>query len=131
MYGRRGFTQNVLTGFGPNGDDDQFGGPETDAAHLTGVILRLNPDGSTPRDNPFFKVGRRISKNIDPAFGEAVKYDMAIQTIDPDPVYGPEDAKPGDHGEKGAAAVKRYRTDAVKDVEQIETGGSSGGGGPQ
>ena len=72
-----------------------------------------------------------VSQSADPAFGEAVKYDMAIQTIDPDPVYGPEDAKPGDHGEKGAAAVKRYRTDAVKDVEHIETGGSSGGGGPQ
>ena len=67
----------------------------------------------------------------DVGVGETVKYAQAVQTIDPDPVYGPEDAKPGDHGEKGAAAVKRYRTDAVKDVEQIETGGSSGGGGPQ
>ena len=74
-----------------------------------------------------------VSLSTDPAFGEALKYDMAIQTIDPDPVYTEADAKPGDHGEKGAAAVKRYRTDAVKEVEQINTGGvsSTGGGGPQ
>ena len=37
--------------------DDQFGGPDTVNDHLTGVILRLNPDGTTPRDNPFWKVG--------------------------------------------------------------------------
>jgi hypothetical protein len=33
--------------------DDQFGGPAPDAAHLTGVILRLNDDGTIPADNPF------------------------------------------------------------------------------
>jgi uncharacterized protein (TIGR03118 family) len=52
--GRRGQLQNLP--FGPTGGfqpDDQFGGPAPDAAHLTGVILRLNPDGSTPTDNPF------------------------------------------------------------------------------
>ncbi len=26
-------------------------------AHLTGVILRLNPDGTAPRDNPFYRLG--------------------------------------------------------------------------
>src|SRR5258705_10782941 len=50
--GRRGFLQNITSG-GPV-PDDQFGGPEPDNAHLTGVILRLNDDGSTPADNPFF-----------------------------------------------------------------------------
>jgi glucose/arabinose dehydrogenase len=50
--GRRGLLQNV-TG-GGTVPDDQFGGPEPDDAHLTGVILRLNDDGSTPVDNPFF-----------------------------------------------------------------------------
>lgn len=53
--GRRGYTQNNLEGPSP---DDAFGGPEPDNAHLTGVILRLNDDGTTPRDNPFFEVGR-------------------------------------------------------------------------
>ena len=37
--------------------DDQFGGPEADDAHFTGVILRLNADGSTPTDNPLFAAG--------------------------------------------------------------------------
>lgn len=50
--GRRGFLQNITSG-GPV-PDDQFGGPQPDDAHLTGVILRLNDDGSTPTDNPFF-----------------------------------------------------------------------------
>ena len=57
--GRRGWLQNL-----PNGPfltaplvDDQFGGPQIDNAHLAGVILRLNDDGSTPVDNPFFGAG--------------------------------------------------------------------------
>jgi hypothetical protein len=70
--------------------------------------------------------------SVDPAFGEALKYDMAVQTIDPDPVYAADAAKPGDHGDKGAAAVKRYRTDTVKTVEAVQTtGGGSGGSGPR
>ncbi|HEX2852151.1 MAG TPA: PQQ-dependent sugar dehydrogenase [Opitutaceae bacterium] len=57
--GRRGQLQNLPDGPGPAGNlpDDQFGGPEPDNAHLTGVILRLNPDGTTPPDNPFFSAG--------------------------------------------------------------------------
>jgi aldose sugar dehydrogenase len=53
--GRRGYLQNNLAGPTP---DDDFGGPTPDDAHLTGVILRLNDDGSTPHDNPFYKVGK-------------------------------------------------------------------------
>ncbi len=49
--GRRGFLQNNQLGPVP---DDQYGGPEPDDAHLTGFILRLNDDGSTPTDNPFY-----------------------------------------------------------------------------
>jgi glucose/arabinose dehydrogenase len=57
--GRRGQMQNLPDGPGPAGNmpDDQFGGPEPDNAHLTGVILRLNDDGSSPLDNPFFLAG--------------------------------------------------------------------------
>ncbi len=57
--GRRGQMQNLPDGPGPEGNlpDDQFGGPEPDNAHLTGVILRLNDNGSIPRDNPFFRAG--------------------------------------------------------------------------
>jgi hypothetical protein len=66
--------------------------------------------------------------SVDPGFGEAVKYDQAVQTIDPDPVYAADAAQPGDHGDKGAAAVKRYRTDTVKQVEQVQTTSGSGSG---
>jgi len=56
--GRRGWMQNLLNGpAGPGRDDDNFGGPEPDDAHLTGVIMRLDDDGSTPADNPFTGVG--------------------------------------------------------------------------
>ena len=66
--------------------------------------------------------------SVDPGFGEAVKYDQAVQTIDPDPVYTADGAQPGDQGDKAAAAVKRYRTDTVKQVEQVQTTSGSGSG---
>jgi glucose/arabinose dehydrogenase len=60
--GRRGYTQNNLLGPSP---DDAFGGPQPDNAHLTGVILRLNDDGSTPRDNPFYRLGKQGDRDDD------------------------------------------------------------------
>lgn len=55
--GRRGQLQNLVNGpFGPSIPDDQFGGPAPDDEHFTGVIIRLNDDGSTPTDNPFVDV---------------------------------------------------------------------------
>jgi aldose sugar dehydrogenase len=63
--GRRGQMQNLPDGpFGPGIPDDQFGGPEPDDAHLTGVILRLNPDGTAPSDNPFFAAGAAIGGEV-------------------------------------------------------------------
>lgn len=67
--GRRGWTQNNLSGPVP---DDDFGGPAPDDAHLTGVILRLNDDGSTPRDNPFYVAGEQVGRRIGGPLGEAV-----------------------------------------------------------
>lgn len=59
--GRRGQMQNLEFGpFGAGIPDDQFGGPEPDDAHFTGVIVRLNDDGTTPTDNPFYDVGAAI-----------------------------------------------------------------------
>ena len=55
--GRRGQMQNLAEGPTPPTADDQFGGPEPDNAHLSGVILRVNDNGSTPSDNPFFAAG--------------------------------------------------------------------------
>jgi len=72
-----------------------------------------------------------VNKNIgteDPGMGEAFKYDTAIQTINPDPVYTADSAQPGDSGAKGAAAVKRYRTDAVKQTQAVSSTSSSSGG---
>lgn len=48
--GRRGWMQNNLAGPSP---DDQFGGPFPDDAHASGVIFRVNDDGTAPVDNPF------------------------------------------------------------------------------
>ena len=68
--GRRGQMQNLVDGpGGPTRQDDQFGGPEPDPDHLTGVIVRLNDDGSTPTDNPFHTEGLRIGGPI----GESIQ----------------------------------------------------------
>jgi uncharacterized repeat protein (TIGR01451 family) len=75
--GRRGWMQNITTGTLPDGRDDQFGGPEPDNAHLTGVILRLNDDGSTPEDKPFFGVGHQrsgeVGANIQKVFAYGIR----------------------------------------------------------
>jgi len=84
---------------------------------------------------PIFVVaGCNTTKNIgqeDPAVGESVKYNAAVQTVNPDPVYPAGAAQPGDSGVKGAAAVKRYRTDAVKQVEVMQTTSGTSGGTPR
>ena len=57
--------QNLADGpVGPGIPDDQFGGPEPDDAHLSGVILRLNDDGTAPVNNPFFNVGASIGGEV-------------------------------------------------------------------
>jgi glucose/arabinose dehydrogenase len=88
--GRRGQMQNLPDGpFGPGIPDDQFGGPEPDDAHLTGVILRLNDDGTTPSDNPFFDYGAtldaEVGANIQKLFAYGIRngFGMAF-----DPVSG-------------------------------------------
>ena len=65
----------------------------------------------------------------DVGLGESVKYNAAVQTVNPDPAYPADSAQAGDSGAKAAAAVKRYRTDAVKQVEAMQT--TSGGGSPR
>src|SRR5688572_19698373 len=76
--GRRGQLQNLPCGPtatcpGDTVPDDQFGGPEPDDAHLTGVVLRLIPDASAQSNNPFSnpeaamgkkKVGENIKKSF-------------------------------------------------------------------
>jgi glucose/arabinose dehydrogenase len=100
--GRRGQLQNLPDGPGtnPNGPpptpttipqgnqpDDSFGGPEPDDAHLTGVILRLNDDGTTPTDNPFFKAGAlrggEAGENLQKVFAYGLRngFGMAFDPI--------------------------------------------------
>lgn len=92
--GRRGQLQNLPCGPtascpGPVMQDDQFGGPEPDDAHLTGVILRLNTDGTAPSDNPFYEVGAgmggEVGENIQKIFsyGHRNSFGLAV-----DPVSG-------------------------------------------
>ncbi|HEX8091924.1 MAG TPA: PQQ-dependent sugar dehydrogenase [Blastocatellia bacterium] len=90
--GRRGQLQNLPsgpteTGLGPTVPDDQFGGPEPDNAHFTGVIIRLNPDGTTPTDNPFYAagagVGGEVGANIQKIFAYGVRnsFGMAFDPL--------------------------------------------------
>lgn len=85
-----------------------------------------------------------VSQSSDPGFGEAVKYNTALQTINPDPVNEPGSAQPGELGDKGQEAVERYRKDQVNDRHQREVSTArqstlsttegvqqSGGGGPR
>jgi aldose sugar dehydrogenase len=64
--GRRGWMQNLSNGpflTAPQ-VDDTLGGPQADSAHLSGVVLRLNTDGSAPADNPFFGVGAAMGGEV-------------------------------------------------------------------
>jgi glucose/arabinose dehydrogenase len=67
--GRRGWLQNNLEGPTP---DDEFGGPEPDDEHFTGVILRLNEDGTTPDDNPFHQAAEQVGGRVGGDIGEQV-----------------------------------------------------------
>ena len=92
--GRRGQLQNLACGPtatcpGPVVADDQFGGPQPDNAHLSGVVLRLNDDGSAPTDNPFFgpgaAMGGEVGGNLQKIFsyGHRNSFGLAV-----DPVSG-------------------------------------------
>jgi glucose/arabinose dehydrogenase len=88
--GRRGQLQNLVNGpFGPGIPDDQFGGPQPDDAHLTGVILRLNDDGTTPTSNPFFaagaSIGGPVGANIQKIFAYGLRNSFGMAF---DPVSG-------------------------------------------
>jgi glucose/arabinose dehydrogenase len=89
--GRRGWLQNLTNGPFLTAPfvDDTFGGPSPDNAHFTGMILRLNTDGTAPPDNPFFAVGAgmggEVGANIQKiySYGHRNGFGMAF-----DPVSG-------------------------------------------
>ncbi len=81
--GRRGWLQNILTNV-LGGVNDQFGGPQPDDTHLTGVVIRLNEDGTTPSDNPFYEYGAQVGGVVGAnlqrifSFGRRNSFGMAI-----------------------------------------------------
>lgn len=117
--GRRGQLQNLPsgptgTGLGPTVPDDQFGGPEPDNAHFSGVILRLNDDGSTPADNPFFGAGAsmegEVGANVQKIFAYGVRNSFGMAF---DPLSG--NLWDQENGE-----------DAFDEINRIEPGMNSG-----
>ena len=71
---------------------------------------------------------------IDTTFGDSVKTDYALQTINPDPKPVPAEAAvmEGGSGTQAANAAERYRKGTVKQPQSQRTnsgGGGSGGGG--
>jgi glucose/arabinose dehydrogenase len=121
--GRRGALQNLPCGptaqecDDPKEDasrDDQFGGPEPDDAHFAGVILRLNDDGTTPSDNPFFDAGARMGGEVGAniqriyAYGIRNSFGMAV-----DPV-------------SGGLWQQENGEDAFDEINRVERGMNSG-----
>src|SRR5262249_36887911 len=113
--GRRGQLQNLPFGpFGPGMPDDQFGGPQPDNAHLTGVILRLNDDGSTPADNPFFAVGTamggEVGANIQKIFSYGRRNSFGME-LDP---------------ESGGLWLEENGDDSFTELNRVEPGQNGG-----
>jgi glucose/arabinose dehydrogenase len=118
--GRRGALQNLPCGPtstecpGDITPDDQFGGPMPDDAHFSGVILRLNDDGSTPTDNPFHaagaSIGSEVGANIQRTYSYGIRnsFGMAV-----DPVSG--NVWQQENGE-----------DAFDELNRVEAGQNSG-----
>ena len=94
--------------------DDQFGGPEPDDAHFTGVIVRLEDDGSTPRDNPFFAAGAamggEVGENVQQIFSYGLRNSFGMAF---DPV-------------SGALWDQENGEDAFDELNRVEAGENSG-----
>jgi glucose/arabinose dehydrogenase len=134
--GRRGFMQNNLQGPVP---DDAFGGPEPDDAHLSGVVLRLNDDGSAPADNPFFAAGQAMGgeagANVQKLFAYGFRNSFGM---DFDPVTG--DLWTQENGDDTFTEINRvlpghnggwiqvmgplHRIDDYKEIETTQFGGA-------
>ena len=117
--GRRGWMQNLPCGPtavcpGRTVQDDQFGGPAPDNAHLTGVVLRLNDDGTTPTDNPFFAAGAamggEVGANIQKVFAYGIRntFGMAFDPI------------------SGALWLEENGDDSFSQLSRVEPGLNSG-----
>jgi glucose/arabinose dehydrogenase len=110
--GRRGQMQNLPAGPTPPTADDQFGGPEPDDAHLSGVILRLNDDGSTPSDNPFAgtQITGQAGANVKRLFAYGLRNTFGI-AFDP---------------ASGALWDQQNADDAFDELNRVEAGMNGG-----
>ena len=137
--GRRGWMQNLPNGpfENPPFVDDTRGGPEPDNAHLSGVVLRLNTDGSAPSDNPFFaagaSMGGEVGANIQKVFsyGHRNGFGMAFDPYGKD-LWVTENGddsfseinrvEPGSNGGWIQIMGPQYRFFDFKDIEVNEFG---------
>ena len=112
--GRRGWLQNLANGPTPPTNDDQFGGPEPDNNHLTGVILRLNDDGSVPTDNPFSAAGASIpgeaGANVQKIFAYGIRNSFGM-AVDP---------------KSSSLWIQVNGDDSFDEIERIDAGENSG-----
>ncbi|HEX6685604.1 MAG TPA: PQQ-dependent sugar dehydrogenase [Candidatus Limnocylindrales bacterium] len=117
--GRRGHLQNLTCGPtatcpGPTVADDQFGGPQPDNAHLSGVVLRLNNDGTAPADNPFFDAGAamggEVGANLQKIFSYGHRNGFGIAV----------------HPESGDLWIQENGDDTFSEINRI-TPGTNGG----
>ena len=116
--GRRGWMQNLENGPTPPTPDDQFGGPEPDDAHLTGVVLRLNDDGTVPTDNPFVPAAAAVADRAGIEAGENVKKVFAYGIRNSfgmafDPIGG-------------ALWIQMNGDDSFDEIERVDAGLNSG-----
>lgn len=112
--GRRGWLQNLASGPTPPTPDDQFGGPEPDNAHLTGVILRLNDDGTTPSTNPFWAAGAAIGGDVGTNLQKVFAYGMRNSFgIAFDPL-------------SGGLWIELNGDDTFDEIDRVEAGDNSG-----
>lgn len=118
--GRRGALQNLPCGPtatacpGTVTPDDQFGGPDPDNAHWSGIVLRLNDDGSTPTDNPFFShgasIGGEVGENLQRTFAYGIRNSFGMAF---DPV-------------SGGLWQQENGEDAFDEINRVEAGENSG-----
>jgi aldose sugar dehydrogenase len=117
--GRRGQLQNLVCGPtavcpGPTVPDDQFGGPQPDDEHRTGVIVRLNDDGSIPTDNPLFAAGQAIGGEVGQnlqrifSYGHRNGFGMAF------------------HPKSGRLWMQENGDDSFSELNQVEPGMNGG-----
>jgi glucose/arabinose dehydrogenase len=118
--GRRGALQNLPCGPtattcpGAITPDDQFGGPQPDDAHFSGIILRLNADGTTPTDNPFYAVGAsmggEVGANIQRTFAYGIRNSFGM-AVDP---------------RSGSLWQQENGEDAFDELNRVQAGMNSG-----